>query len=140
MAQKKILIISPHFPPSNLAAVHRSRLFAHHLPAFNWEPIILAVDEKYYEEELDWKLIELLPEGLRIEKVTAFRVTKPRVIGDIGLRGFINLARRAIALIKQENINVMYIPIPSFYASLIGRLVHEKTGIPYGIDYIDPWV
>jgi hypothetical protein len=53
---KKILIISPHFPPSNLAAVHRSRLFAQHLPSFGWDPIILAVDEKYYEEKLDWDL------------------------------------------------------------------------------------
>ncbi|MBC7689412.1 MAG: glycosyltransferase, partial [Aquabacterium sp.] len=64
---KKILIISPHFPPSNLAAVHRSRLFAHHLPSFGWQPIILTVDEKYYEEALDYNLEKLLPPGLRIE-------------------------------------------------------------------------
>jgi hypothetical protein len=42
---KKILIITPHYPPSNLAAVHRSRLFAQHLPSFGWEPVILTVDE-----------------------------------------------------------------------------------------------
>ena len=77
---KKILIISPHFPPSNLAAVHRSRLFAMHLPAFGWQPIILTVHEKFYEEELDWDLNKLLPENLRIEKVNAFRVTKPRLL------------------------------------------------------------
>jgi hypothetical protein len=47
---KKILIIAPHYPPSNLAAVHRSRLFAQHLPAFGWEPVILTVHEDYYEE------------------------------------------------------------------------------------------
>jgi len=45
MLQKKVLIISSSFPPSNLAAVHRSRLFAQHLPSFGWEPIILTVDE-----------------------------------------------------------------------------------------------
>ena len=56
---KKILIISPHFPPSNLAAVHRSRLFAQHLPAFGWEPIILTVHEKFYEERLDHNLEKL---------------------------------------------------------------------------------
>ena len=66
---KKILIISPHFPPSNLAAVHRSRLFAQHLPSFGWEPVILMVDEKYYEEELDYNLVKLLSPGLRLEKV-----------------------------------------------------------------------
>jgi hypothetical protein len=136
----KILIISPHFPPSNLAAVHRSRLFAQHLPEFGWEPIILMVDEKYYEEPLDYNLEKLLPENLRIEKVNAFKVIKPRVIGDIGIRGFFQLYKKAKRIIKNEKIDFLYIPIPSFYCALLGRLLNRSTGIKYGIDYIDPWV
>lgn len=137
---KKILIISPHYPPSNLAAVHRSRLFAQHLPSFGWEPIILAVHEDYYEETLDWNLHKLIPEGQRVEKVKAFKVTKPRLIGDIGLRGFFQLRKKAVEIIQQEKIDFVYIPIPSFYVSLIGPYVYKKTGVKYGIDYIDPWV
>lgn len=137
---KKILIISPHFPPSNLAAVHRSRLFAQHLPAFGWSPVILTVDEKYYEEKLDENLVKLLPQQLRIEKTKAFGVTRPRLIGDIGLRGFAQLYKKAKRLIKAEAIDFLYIPIPSFYTALLGRMLHVSTGIRYGIDYIDPWV
>ncbi len=85
---RKILIISPHFPPSNLAAVHRSRLFANHLPNFGWQPIILSVHEKYYEEKPDWNLFKLLPHSLKVQKVKALPLTKPRMIGDIGLRAF----------------------------------------------------
>ncbi|MEQ1796539.1 MAG: hypothetical protein ABL872_01235 [Lacibacter sp.] len=140
MSQKKILIISPHYPPSNLAAVHRSRLFAQHLPAFGWQPIILTVDEKYYEETLDWNLQKLLPADQRIEKVNAYAVTKPRLIGDIGLRGFYQLRKKAMELVTKEQIDFVYIPIPSFYISLIGPYLHRKTGVKYGIDYIDPWV
>ena len=112
---KKVLIISPHFPPSNLATVHRARLFAQHLPSFSWEPIILTIDEKYYEEKLDNHLKKLLPPNLRIEKVNAFKVTKPRLIGDIGLRAFFQLYKKAKQLIKKESIDFLYIPIPSFY-------------------------
>jgi hypothetical protein len=138
---KKILIISPHYPPSNLAAVHRSRLFAQHLPAFGWEPIVLTVNETFYEEELDWNLFQLLPKGQRIEKVNAFPITKkPRLIGDVGLRGFYQLRKKALQIVKEEKIDFVYIPIPSFYVSLIGPYLKRKTGIPYGIDYIDPWV
>ena len=137
---KKILIISPHFPPSNLAAVHRSRLFAQHLPAFGWEPIILTVHEKFYEEKPDHNLEKLLPLNLRIEKVTALPLTKPRLIGDIGLRAFFQLYKRAKQLIKKENIDFLYIPIPSFYCALLGRWLNNSTKIKYGIDYIDPWV
>jgi hypothetical protein len=137
---KKILIISPHFPPSNLAAVHRSRLFAQHLPSFGWEPIILTVHEKYYEEKLDYNLEKLLPKELRIEKVKAFKVSRPRLIGDIGLRGFFQLYKKAKQLIDEDKIDFLYIPIPSFYVALLGRWLNKTTGIKYGIDYIDPWV
>ena len=137
---KKILILYPHFPPSNLAGVHRPRLFAQHLPSFGWEPVIVTVHEKYYEEKPDHNLSQLLPPALRIEKVTAFRVTKPRVIGDIGLRAFFQLYKKAKQIIMSEKIDFLYIPIPSFYCALLGRWLHRTTSIPYGIDYIDPWV
>lgn len=137
---KKILIITPHYPPSNLAAVHRSRLFAQHLPSLGWDPIILTVDERDYEESLDWNLHALLPKNQRIEKVRAFPVSKPRLIGDIGLRAFFQLRKRALELVKSEHIDFVYIPIPSFYVALIGPYLHRKAGVKYGIDYIDPWV
>ena len=137
---KKILILYPHFPPSNLAGVHRPRLFAQHLPSFGWEPIILTVDEKYYEEEPDYNLVKLLPKDLRIEKVKAFKITKPRLIGDIGLRAFFQLYKKAKQLILEEKIDFLYIPVPSFYCALLGGWLNRTTAIKYGIDYIDPWV
>lgn len=137
---KKILIIYPHFPPSNLAGVHRPRLFAQHLPEFGWQPVILTVHEKYYEEEPDYNLVKLLPEDLRIEKVHAYKITKPRIIGDIGLRAFFQLYKKAKQLIQKEKFDFLYISIPSFYCALLGRWLHATTGIKYGIDYVDPWV
>lgn len=137
---KKILIIYPHFPPSNLAGVHRPRLFANHLKSLGWEPVILTVHEKYYEEELDWNLHSLLPKDLRIEKTNAFKISKPRLIGDIGLRGFFQMRKKALTLLRKEKFDFIYISIPSFYTSLLGPYLSEKTGVKYGIDYIDPWV
>ena len=137
---KNILIISAHYPPSNLAAVHRSRLFAQHLPAFGWNPIILTVHEDFYEETLDWNLHKLIPAGQQIEKVSAFKVGKPRLVGDIGLRAYFQMRSRALELIRTEKIDFVYIPIPSFYMALLGPYLFKRTGIPYGIDYIDPWV
>lgn len=137
---KKILIIYPHFPPSNLAGVHRPRLFAQHLPEFGWQPVILTVHEKYYEEEPDYNLVKLLPEDLRIEKVNAYKITKPRIIGDIGLRAFFQLYKKAKQMLQKEKFDFLYISIPSFYCALLGRWLHATTGIKYGIDYVDPWV
>lgn len=140
MSSKKIIIVAPHFPPSNLAGVHRSRLFAQHLPTFGWEPIIVTVHEAYYEETLDWDLEKLLPATLRVEKVNALSVKPFKIIGDIGIRGFIPLYKKILELVKVEQIDFLYIPIPSNFTALLGPLIHAKTGVPYGIDYIDPWV
>lgn len=135
---KKVLIIYPHYPPSNLAGVHRPRLFAQHLPSFGWEPVILTVDEKYYEEKPDWNLVKLLPAQQQIHKVKAFKRIGP--IGDIGLRGWWQLYKKALDILRRDKIDFIYIPIPSFYTALIGPKLFRKTGVPYGIDYIDPWV
>ena len=137
---KKILIIYPHFPPSNLVGVHRVRLFAQHLPNLGWKPTIVTVHESFYEEKLDHNLVKLLPANLRIEKVNAFNVGKVRLIGDIGLRGFFQLYKKAKHLIDTENYDCLYISISSFYCALLGRWLHASTGIKYGIDYQDPWV
>jgi hypothetical protein len=45
-----------------------------------------------------------------------------------------------LQLVREEQIDFVYIPIPSFYVSLIGPYLKRKTGVLYGIDYIDPWV
>ena len=103
--QKKILIISPHFPPSNLAGVHRSRLFAQHLPSFGWEPIILTVHEQFYEEALDQNLLQLVCKDLQIVKVKSF--DRIGAIGDIGLRAFFQLYSKAKEIIVKQDIHFL---------------------------------
>jgi glycosyltransferase involved in cell wall biosynthesis len=134
-----VIIVAPHFPPSNLAAVHRSRLFAQHLPEFGWEPTVVTVHPDYYTEDLDWNLVQLVPDDLHVERVPAVP-DRWSPVSDIGVRGFAPLLRRLLDLVDQENPDFLYIPIPSHYAALLGPLVHHLRGVPYGLDYIDPWV
>ncbi len=137
---KNLLIIYPHWPPSNLAGVHRPRLIANFIEEFGWHPIVLTVDSKYYEEPLDPDMIKTVRPGVEVVYTRAWRVPKPRIFGDIGIRGFKFLYKKALELIGNRDIKFVWIPVPSFYTSLLGRLLYEKTGVPYGIDYIDPWV
>jgi len=137
---KNILIIYPHWPPSNLAGVHRARLISNFLPEFGWNPIILTVDSKYYEEPIDLDMLKIVSDKTEVQHVSAYPVTQPRIIGDIGLRAIFQLKRAALEILRNREIDFLWIPIPSFYVSLLGRLLHHKTGVPYGIDYIDPWV
>ena len=138
---KKLLILYPHWPPSNLAGVHRARLISNFLSDLNWHPIVLTVHEDFYEEELDWDFLKTVRPTTEVIKVKARPVKKTsRLIGDIALRAFGRLKRKAVEIIHEQGVDFMWVPIPSFYSAIIARKVHNITKIPYGIDYIDPWV
>src|SRR5882724_4996098 len=137
---KTVVIVAPHFVPSFLASVHRARLWAYHLPEFGWEPIILTTDPSYYECQVDWDLLDLLPEGLRVVKVKAFPTKPIRIVGDVGLRSLPWYYSAIRELAAERKIDFLHITIPSFMAALLGPRVERTLGIPYGLDYIDPWV
>lgn len=138
---KKLLIIYPHWIPSNLVGVQRARLISNFLPDFDWQPIILAVNPQFYEEPLTPELQKTVSDKVRVEWVGARPAKrKNRLIGDIALRAYKQLIDGAIHIIEREKIDFIWSPLPSFYTSLIVRKVHDKTGIKYGLDYMDPWV
>ncbi len=136
---KKILIIYPHWPPSNLAGVHRARLLANFLPEFGWQPVVLTVHARHYEEAPDPDLVRTVAPHVDVRYADAWPVTRPRLIGDIGLRALFHLRRAAAHILRTERIDFVLIPIPSYYVALLGRWLHDRFGVPYGIDYIDPW-
>ena len=137
---KTVVIVAPHFLPSFLASVHRARMFGYHLPEFGWKPIILTTDPSYYECQLDWELLDLLPEDLEIIKTKAFPTKPVRIVGDVGLRSLPWYYRAVHKLAAQRKIDFLHITIPSNMAALLGPRVERTLGIPYGIDYQDPWV
>lgn len=137
---KTVLIIYPHWVPANLAGVQRPRLIGNFLSSFGFHPLLLTVDSSYYEEPLDHLMEKTVSKDIEVIYTKAYKVTTPRIVGDIGLRAFPFLKKEALRLCKERQIDFIWIPIPSFYTAILGRVIHEKTKIPYGIDYIDPWV
>lgn len=137
---KNLLIIYPHWPPSNLAGIHRSRLISNYLPEFGWQPHVVTVEPEYYEEPHDRDICKTVAPHVRVTHVHAREIPRIRFFGDIALRAFQPLYHKALEITRTEAPDFLWIPIPSFYTALLGRRLHEQTKIPYGIDYIDPWV
>jgi len=137
---KTVAIVAAHFVPSNLAAVHRARLWSLHLREFGWEPIIVTTHWDYYEETPEPNLLELLPADLKIIRTKAFGTKPVRLVGDIGIRAFWLHYRTLCELARKKEMNFLHITIPSNFSACLGRLIHHRYGTPYGIDYIDPWV
>ena len=140
VAVKRVALFAAHFPPSNLAGVHRARLWAQHLHEFGWQPIIVTTHWRHYEESLDWELCELLDPDLEIIRTAALPTKPVRVVGDIGVRGFAWHLAALRRLIRERRIEFLHITVPSFYSALLGELAVKDQPIAFGIDYIDPWV
>jgi len=137
---KTVVIVAPHFPPSNLAGVHRARLLSQHLAEFGWRPIIVTTHWRYYEEALDWELASLIDPALEVIRTAAFPTRPVRIIGDIGVRAlpwhFAALKR----LCREKRMDFLLLTIPSFFSAVLGQLMWQVAPLPFGIDYIDPWV
>jgi hypothetical protein len=137
---KRVALVAAHFPPSNLAAVHRARLWAQHLHEFGWQPTIVTTHWVYYEEILDWELCELVDPDLEIIRTAALPTKPVRVVGDIGVRAFAWHVAALRRLLREGRIDFLHITVPSFYSALLGEFAVNDRRIPFGIDYIDPWV
>ncbi len=137
---RQVIIVAPWFPPSNLAAGHRSRYFAMYLPKFGWRVKVLTVKPSYYEERLDYELEKLLPPELEMIRTKALPIRPIRLIGDISIRAFWWHYQELCRLVKKERPQLIYVPIPPNYSAMLCYLIYHKFGIPYVIDYMDPWV
>ena len=139
---RRVLIISPHFPPDSSAGTHRVRLLAPHLAAHGWEPTVLTVDPGDYEGALDPALAASVPENVRVIRTRAWpaSITRRLGIGDLGLRAYSGLKRAATALLENERFDAVFITIYPTYPALLGRHLKQRFGVPFVLDYQDPWV
>ena len=137
---KTVVLVAAHFIPSFLPAVHRSRLWAYHLEEFGWRPVILTTDAKYYECQVSAELEALLPENLEIIRTRAVPTKPIRLVGDLGVRSMGWYRQELNRMAGRKAVDFVHFTAPSFPPVLLGPGFTRRTGIPYGIDYIDPWI
>jgi hypothetical protein len=140
---RRCLIVSPHFPPSMLAGVHRARHLAKHLPAHGWRPTILCVDPRYHIEKLDTDLANLVPANVDIVCAGAVPVRFTRafgVAGDIGLRGYFHLRNALARQMARAPADVVLITGSPYYPMLMADWIRRRWNVPVVLDFQDPWV
>ena len=137
---RRVALVSGHFAPSNLVGAHRARLWSRYLPEFGWEPIVVTGDPKQYEEKPDPDLERLVAPGLHVVHASTLSTRPVRIVGDIGVRAFWGCYRALSDLAAHHQVDFVLVTIPSNFLAPVGRLVHLRRGVPFGIDYQDPWV
>jgi hypothetical protein len=139
----RVLIVSPYFPPSMVAGVHRARHLAKHLPAHGWAPTILSVDPRHHCERLDPDLAALVPHSVDAVRVGAVSpaLTRPLgIVGDIGLRGFVHLRAGIARYMARHSAHAVLITGSPYWPMLLASWIRQRWRVPVVLDFQDPWV
>jgi hypothetical protein len=139
---RRLLMISPHFPPDSSAGTHRVRLLAPHLAEYGWTPTVLTVAQQDYEGRIDPELASLVPPTLDVVRSRALpaRLTRRLGVGDLGLRALPGLRRTAWQLHRAQPFDAVFITIYPTYPAVLGPMMKRRFQVPFILDYQDPWV
>jgi hypothetical protein len=138
---RKVLIISPYFPPTNAADMQRVRTSLPYFEKFGWMPEVVCIDESYSDLTKDLLLLKSIPKHIKIHTVKAFskKLTSKIGLGSIALRSMWFYRSYVDRLLKKEKFDLIYFSTTQFPICILGKHWKTKFGIPYVIDMQDPW-
>ena len=138
---RRVLIISPSFPPMNTPDMQRARMSLPYYRYFGWEPHVLTVDPFKQDGAREDALLETIPDDVPVYRCGALPLTWSRRlgIGNLGLRSWANFLVAGARIIRREKIDLVFFTNTQFVTFTLGRLWRAWLGVPYVIDLQDPW-
>ena len=122
--------------------MQRVRLVLPYLKEFEVECEVLAVDSDGVASPQDPWLVEGLPDEVPIHRVKplSLRWSKLPGLGTLSLRAMRALRKAGDVLLREESFDLIYFSTTQFTTQLLGPYWKEKFGVPFLLDYQDPWV
>lgn len=149
---KKVLIIANQFPPMGGSGVQRSVKFVKHLRTFGYEPVVLTREVGNMPLK-DETLLKDVPEGVKIYRTKAYELPELKgimripgkvlgkfVIPDTAYFWYKNTRKKALEIIKNEGIDIVYTTSAPYSDHLLGLYIKEKMpNIKWAVDFRDEW-
>ncbi len=139
---KRVLVVSPHFPPVSTADMHRVRMLLPFLGRNGWQAEVLAVSPDQVLAPRDPWLLGGLPPEVRVHRVDALSSGFARVpgLGTLGLRALPALSRAGDAILAAGQFDLVYFSTTVFEVHVLGPRWKRRFGVPFVMDYQDAWV
>ena len=138
---RRLLIVSPHFPPANTPDQQRVRMSLPYFREFGWEPTVLAVDAAQLEAPLDPLQEMTVPRDIAIIRVRALPAPWTRRVGfgNIAYRAWFQLKAAGDRILRDRQFDLVYFSTTQFVATALGRRWQRRFGVPFVVDVQDPW-
>jgi FkbM family methyltransferase len=135
------VIVSPYFPPSMLAGVHRARHLAKHLPSAGWKPIVCASTRLTTRSASIPRSRASCPRRPRSSRSARCRLASPAARrGRDQPARHCSLRRRLFELLATRPIGAVLITGSPYYPMLLSATIRRRFGVPVVLDFQDPWV
>lgn len=138
---RRVLIVSPHFPPVNTPDMHRVRQSLPYFQEFGWAPVVFAIAPDDVQAPLDELLEQTLPKGIEIHRVRALPagLTRKVGLGNLGIRSYLALRRAVDRYLSKHPVDLVYFSTTVFVSMALGPHWKRKFGVPFVLDLQDPW-
>ncbi len=166
--RRRVLVIAYYFPPMGTSGVLRATKFVKYLPEYGWEPIVLtatpsaffAYDPSLLAELQErsvliartpddgnpwWVRRRAAPDGtvaLPSQRIHTLWLRWSRFwwIPDRQIRWKKSALELGWRLVRQYEPAILFATAPPFTDFLIAAELAQRAGLPYIVDYRDPWV
>lgn len=139
---RRVLVVSPHFPPVSAADMQRVRMLIPFLARNGWQADVLAVSPEQVAAPMDPWLLAGVPDDVPVHRVEAMSRRFARIpgLGTLGLRALPALAKAGDALLAAARFDLVYFSTTVFEVHVLGPRWKRRFGVPFAMDYQDAWV
>ncbi len=138
---RRVLIVSPHFPPTNAPDHQRVRMSLPFFREHGWEPVVLAVNATGVENTREPLLAATVPADIPVHRVSALsaRCARRFGLGNLAYRAWFQLRSAGDRLLRETPFDLVYFSTTQFVVTALGARWQKKFAVPYVIDVQDPW-
>jgi hypothetical protein len=139
---KKVLIVTPNWPPISCPDIHRIRMSMPFFSEFEWEPLILKINPDEQMGIKDELLTKTIPVNTKTWQAGCLDKNLTRWFGvnSVGIRSLFHLAQLGSEIIETAKPDLVFFSTVMFITTILGRYWRFKHAVPYIIDFQDPWV
>jgi len=137
---KKVLAISPYFPPANTPDMQRLRMALPYFAENGWEVTVAAAASDCHSAPCDEALSRTVPRGTRVLHLPCWREKTCRRFGFGHLSNRIVWPwRKAVReMLRKEKFDLVFFTTTQAMVMVNGPYWKKLTGVPYVIDLQDP--
>ena len=141
MPERKVLLLTYHFPPSGAVAVYRMLGLVRYLPRNDWQPIVVAPPRVPWEPE-DASLLTQVPPETPVERVPFAQGFLGKVARYFAPETHWLLKARSACnrMIREHQPDAILTSGPPHCVHLLGRWLHKRHGLPWLACFRDPWI